>query len=159
MCIDFMQQMWRGRELWPLLWVNIVMFSENLHGLQEFYTNLNINSAYPQGVWPVLGLWVEQGFGLTVNVIFTLLPNPNSPRRLAYNILTLIQLMISAWWWSISKCMMGWLIGNQWSSGRRASLGQMQTHHRLWLSSGLLYKSSYYFCCISPTTTISTTAV
>ena len=49
-------------------------------------------------------------------------------------------LMVMAWCCSMRKCMMWWLIANQWSSGEEAPPGQMQTGHRLWLSSALLYK-------------------
>ena len=48
--------------------------------------------------------------------------------------------MVMAWCCSMHKCMMWWLIANQWSSGEEAPPGQMQTGHRLWLSSALLYK-------------------
>ena len=41
MCIDFMHQIWCEQERWPYFWVNwwaALMFSENLHSWQEFYT-------------------------------------------------------------------------------------------------------------------------
>ena len=81
----------------------------------------------------IFSLWINY-FHAKITMSYT------SRLRRQFTTMSGTSLMVMAWCCSMRKCMMWWLIANQWSSGEEAPPGQMQTGHRLWLSSALLYK-------------------